>query len=722
MKLYQEGDIDALLVREELSANNPENLDVVEYLQKILNSVPSTANAGYYAKIIKDKSDYRKIIQATADMDAVLSDNTNSPEEQVEKIQRIALSLPQVQKMNHVHHLKSASEIALLLSQNGNLDLVPTGYSNIDYYIAGVAPGEMICLAGRPGMGKCLGRGTGVMKYDGSICSVECIKKDDLLMGPDSRPRRVLSTTQGCDLMYKIIPTKGEPYFVNSSHILSLRMNGACGWKKNKEVVNVSINDYLSWPKRIRHHAKGWRAELDFKKQDVNLEPYYLGLWLGDGTSKRTAITTMDKEVIDFLYSYAAKLKLAIRVNLKKGTEAKTLAFSSGNMGRGKPKANSVLYHLAQYNLLRNKHIPLSYKINDRDTRLELLAGIVDTDGYLVSGCYEIATVSAKLADDYLWLARSLGFAAYKHISRKTIKSTGFSGNYWRIFISGDISEIPVRILRKKANNRKIDKNVTNYGIKVEPHKNDEYFGFELDGDGLFLLGDFTVTHNSGLALNMAVNMAKKGKSIVYITLEMTGASLIERAIAGEGKVNLRLIKVTNPAQENLNKFYAASMELEKLDMTLREDITTVERLLSVIELQNQIKPVDCVFVDYIQLMSAGEKNRSRYEEVTKISGSIKRAAMRLHIPIVAISQLNRAGEGRTDRKPRISDLRDSGAIEQDADIILLLHREDYYRPRDAEKDGLAEVDIAKNRRGPTGWAKLMFLEEYVLFGDYREI
>jgi replicative DNA helicase len=118
----------------------------------------------------------------------------------------------------------------------------------------------------------------------------------------------------------------------------------------------------------------------------------------------------------------------------------------------------------------------------------------------------------------------------------------------------------------------------------------------------------------------------------------------------------------------------------------------------------------------------SGGRNKSRYEEITNISGSLKRAALRLHVPLIAVSQLNREVEGREHHRPRMSDLRDSGALEQDADVIMLLHREDYYRRYESKNhsdfDGLAELVVAKNRRGAVGVAHLTFLNEYVSFAD----
>jgi predicted PilT family ATPase len=159
-------------------------------------------------------------------------------------------------------------------------------------------------------------------------------------------------------------------------------------------------------------------------------------------------------------------------------------------------------------NLLQNKHIPDVYRINDRETRLEVLAGLIDTDGYLCFNCYEICTKYEMLKNDILYLARSLGFAAYS--SQKMVKDK----KYHRIRISGEISLIPTKVKRKIGHERQQTKNVLRVGLELEEAGYGEYYGFELDKDGLYCLGDFTVTHNSTFAQALAEYYADQGRIV----------------------------------------------------------------------------------------------------------------------------------------------------------------------------------------------------------------
>ena len=164
---------------------------------------------------------------------------------------------------------------------------------------------------------------------------------------------------------------------------------------------------------------------------------------------------------------------------------------------------NPILDMLKKYKVLNNKHIPHVYKCNSRDIQLELLAGIIDSDGSLNNSGYDIIQKNEKLMDDIIFLARSLGFAAYKKECQKSCMYKGEkrTSTYYRTQIHGEgLEYIPVKLERKKANKRKQIKNVLNTGIKVIPLEEDEYYGFEIDGNSRFLMGDFTVTHNTSMA------------------------------------------------------------------------------------------------------------------------------------------------------------------------------------------------------------------------------
>lgn len=362
-------------------------------------------------------------------------------------------------------------------------------------------PGGSLVL-GPAGTGKCFSPGTKVLMYDGTVKKVEDVKVGDQVMGPDSKPRNVTGTTAGHGEMFMVKPNKGYPYFVNEDHILSLRYSGRKDGPGHGEVVNISVRDYLKKAPSWRKQLKGWKTGVDWEKRPVPIDPYYLGAWLGDGTARSTAITTIEPEIKDLVGNMAEGLGLRHVVYVGSGrVESHGFAGAprkdTAHASRGRNHTNSVYRALQDLGLLGNKHIPMCYLVNDRETRLSLLAGLIDTDGYLSGKSYEITQKSVRVASDIVFLARSLGFLATVRIDNKACVNNGKVGTYYRVFISGNVAVIPVRVPRKKAALRRQVKNHLVTGIEVIPWGEGPYYGFGVDGDHLFLLADFTVTHNS---------------------------------------------------------------------------------------------------------------------------------------------------------------------------------------------------------------------------------
>lgn len=373
------------------------------------------------------------------------------------------------------------------LAFKGQPEIVQTVLTSLRKYHGAI-------LATSTGTGKCLAPGTLVLMYDGTVKKVEDICAGERLMGPDSKPRRVLSLAQGWDEMYRVTPVKGDFYEVNEAHIISVKMTVRSHkkWGYDGKIFDVSILDYFKKSKYWKHCAKGYRVGVEFTEKEVSLPPYFIGAWLGDGTSHLAAITTVDPEIISYIDAMADWYGLDIRIDQSKD-RCPTYTLTSHVRGG----LNIVHDRLKQMDVFRNKHIPWKYKTNSRTKRLELLAGLIDTDGSLDCGGYDLVFKQKVLAEDVVFVARSVGFAAYMKPCKKTCTNNRKVGQYYRVFISGDVSQIPVRIRRKKAEVRKQKKNVLLTGIKVQSIGKGEYYGFEIDGDGRFLLGDFTVTHNT---------------------------------------------------------------------------------------------------------------------------------------------------------------------------------------------------------------------------------
>ena len=394
-----------------------------------------------------------------------------------------------------------------------------------------------VLLLGVQGCGKCFEKDTPILMHDGTVKKVQEVAAGDLVMGPDSQPRTVLSTTTGQGELFRVTPTKGRPYTVNADHILTLRLSGARRTHKEavgpENIINIPVRDYLTRSASFKRRAMGYRAAVDFPAKPVLIDPYFLGVWLGDGTTKGPSITTADPEIVEVVETTAEHYGLHIRRAEKtnRPNRAATYHLTAGNQGR---TVNPLLDALREIGVLDNKHIPLAYKANSREVRLRLLAGLIDTDGCMAGNDFEVIQKRKRLADDIAFVARSLGLAAYVTPAVKSCKMLGmaYSDTYYRVHISGNTDMIPVLLHRKQANPRQQRKNVLNVGITVESVGTGDYYGFMVSGDHRFLLDDFTVVHNS--------LTAKAIGSLWKLPLLRLDVGKIFGGIVGQSEENIR--------------------------------------------------------------------------------------------------------------------------------------------------------------------------------------
>ncbi len=229
----------------------------------------------------------------------------------------------------------------------------------------------------------------------------------------------------------------------------------------------------------------------------------------------------------------------------------------------------------------------------------------------------------------------------------------------------------------------------------------------------------------SALALGMAANVAVRSQiPVALFTLEMSKAEVTQRLMCAEAKVELHRLRTGRLGGDDWPRLTAACDRLAKAPVYIDDtgSITMMEIRAKARRLKSKHPDLGLILVDYLQLMTSGTSAENRVQEVSQISRSLKILARDLETPIVAMSQLSRAVEQRHDKRPILSDLRESGSIEQDADIVAFIYRDDYYNPEDSPDPGVAEVIIAKHRNGPTDKVKLSFISQYAKFADLAAV
>jgi len=345
-------------------------------------------------------------------------------------------------------------------------------------------------------LSKCLKKDTEILMFDGSIKKVQDIIIGDLIMGPDSKIRTVESISSGEEKMYDIHhKTKKDKflYGCNESHILTLKYcsdDNRYGLKQY-DIIDISVKEFLGLPERQQRLFMGFRTGVDFPKKEISFPAYELGLWLGDGHQDRLTLTTIDQEIFDSWLNVTKTLGFNNYIYEQSETVRQ--------IGFAKTDGKCHKHLLTELNLYKNKHIPEIYKFNNKQIRFELLAGLIDTDGSQKDGTYVISQTNNKLANDIEYLIRSLGLK----VSRRKIKTScmykgeKIIGTTNSLIIGGNTWEIPCRLPRKQVKKYTKVKDSLNYGIRIKDIGIGTYYGFTLKEESHFLLGDFTVTHNT---------------------------------------------------------------------------------------------------------------------------------------------------------------------------------------------------------------------------------
>lgn len=382
-------------------------------------------------------------------------------------------------------------------------------------YISQPTPYDSMLLFHGLGSGKCHKRDTPILMYDGRIKMVQDISSGEYLMGDDSTPRKIMSLARGQDNMYDIIPLKGDTYTVNEEHILCLKapsfptisdnkkvVSYIVQWVENnrfctklfrynssnkkekyedastflqtlksEQVIEISVRDYLKLSDARKSILKGYRTAVEFPEQHVPIDPYMLGYWLVDGD----------------------ELATETQFDITQPTHSLRFHREADINGLG-----NFTTTIQQLNLISNKHIPPIFKCNTREHRLQLLAGILDANGSYDStkDVFELCqcSVQEQLLDDILYLARSLGFACYKKNKNSEL---------CKITISGHLDDIPTILYHPKKRGRLVNDALVT-GIDVKPVGRGDYYGFTLDGNCRYVMGDFTVTHNTCTSITVA--------------------------------------------------------------------------------------------------------------------------------------------------------------------------------------------------------------------------
>lgn len=354
---------------------------------------------------------------------------------------------------------------------------------------------------------KCFRFGEKILMYDGSIKEVQDIQVGDKLIGPDSKVRNVKALSRGIGEIIEIIPKRGKSFGVTLDHILPLKLNDKNTLRRKSKYTQFkqfTVREFMNSVDFVQTNYRLYKQGVDFESSNkLVLDPYFVGILLGDGSlTQCPGITTMDDEIKNYFINYINNNYPTLKIHEDKKLTTKAITYSATKIEINNHIKNALKEDLFKIGLgeisCGNKFIPHEYKISSKENRLNLLAGLMDTDGGLSKDktYYLFDSKSQQLVEDVSFIARSLGI----YVSPiKSFKANIGDNTYYRIQLSGNVDIIPVLLDRKKANKRKCSRDSLTTSFTTKSLGEQPYYGFKVDGDGLFLLDDFTVTHNSDI-------------------------------------------------------------------------------------------------------------------------------------------------------------------------------------------------------------------------------
>ncbi|MGV9800693.1 replicative DNA helicase [Mycobacterium sp. NPDC003449] len=787
LDLYGRGEpADAVTVAAELDRRGLlRRIGGAPYLHTLISTVPTAANAGFYAGIVAEKALLRRLVEAGTRVvqygyagadGADVTDVVDRAQAEIYDVTERRASEDFVPLEDLLQ--PTMDEIDAIASQGGIARGVPTGFTELDEVTNGLHAGQMVIIAARPGVGKALALDTPLPTPAGWTTMGD-VAVGDTLLGADGEPTRVLAATEvmlgrPC---YEVEFSDGTVIVADAQHqwLTETRASkrsaqsaatGYNGYRNQRTFAAVrtttEIADSLrceTADRRLNHSVTN-TAAIQGEERDLLVPPYTMGAWLGDGTSAAAQITTADPEIIVRIeaeglvtrksdsaqYRYRIQLAeepgVASRSCVVCGVEfvpltsqVRTCGRSCGGRARfvsepapapqcsacGAPSCGlrlcqacrntvgTLQARLRTVGVLGAKHIPAEYLRASETQRRALLAGLLDTDGTVTAGgAVQFAVTNKRLARDFAELVVSLGYRCQTSTKRVKGRTESSSTSFTITFSTSDeVFGLHRKALLHKERRKCAGTSRSSSRFIVDVRRVDSVpvRCVEVDNASHMYLASRAMvpTHNSTLGLDFMRSCSIKHQmASVIFSLEMSKSEIVMRLLSAEAKIKLGDMRSGRMSDDDWTRLARRMSEISEAplfiddspNLTMMEIRAKGRRLAQKADLR-------LVVVDYMQLMSSGKKYESRQQEVSDFSRSLKLMAKELDVPVVAISQLNRGPEQRTDKRPQVSDLRESGSLEQDADMVMLLHRPDAF-DREDPRGGEADIILGKHRNGPT--------------------
>ena len=708
------------------------------YLGALVQNVPTAANIRHYAAIVRERSILRQLAATAGEIaDAAYNPLGRSARDVLDEAETKVLHIAEQgargqQQFAELPKLLAqvVDRIELLYNRDDPSEVtgIPTGFSDLDRMTAGLQEGDLVIVAGRPSMGK-------AQPLDAKVRTLAGWKRmgdlavGDALASIDGQPSFVRGIfPQGPRELYRVTFSDGRSTECCDEHLWRVSYRD---WPRPRVLSTSRIRAMLEC---VRYRGRLW---IDMPNgqfgcnSELPVDPWVIGALLGDGRLNGSTIrfsTAADAMLARLRERLPAELELAYAGRYDWRVGQRNRGHVSGANG---VRPNPLTIKLRQLGLWgiasHEKFIPRAYLDADRRSRLDVLRGLLDTDGWVERwGSIRYLTTSERLASDVAELVRSLG--GWCTVRPKDTRFTvgGVRRDGRRAYVINIHHPDPQSLLllsdkqsRAAAVPRRL-KRPTFASIVPTRVEHSQCIAVT-HSSNTYITDDYVVTHNTALALNIGEHVALNTKLPVGVfSMEMGATQLAMRLIGSVGRLDQSKLRIGRLANEDWERLTVALGRLNEAPILVDETaaLTAMEIRSRARRLMRTYGKLGLVIVDYLQLMQATTSGENRATEISEISRSLKALAKELKVPVMALSQLNRSLEQRPNKRPVMSDLRESGAIEQDADVILFIYRDEVYNP-DTQDKGVAEIIVAKQRNGPIGTVRLTFLGEYTRFENF---
>jgi replicative DNA helicase len=741
LRLFDRGEpVDLITLSEELRRTEAlESVGGPAALALLVEHASIAAHLGAYASIVRDMAVLRELIQTSTQIITQAFDAKEDVQTLVDDAERRIFSLAERRLEGSAlpigKILKNTFEyIERLYERKEHVTGVATGFEKLDLETSGLQPSDFVIIAGRPSMGK-------AQPLDARVKTLTGWKRmGDLRMGDelasvDGRRSLVRAVfRQGVKQIFRVTFSDGRSTECTADHLWRVHYRG---WAEPRTLTTAGVTKLLG---RVRYRHRLWIDTPSGQyghDEAVPIDPWLLGALLGDGTLSGSSLrfSTAEAEMLERLRERAGP---AYVTRAAGGYDWRVVQLAGAHrQGVAGVAPNPLMQALRQLGLWNigsdQKFIPDLYLRASPDVRRDLLCGLMDTDGWVERwGSARFCSTSERLARGVAELVRSLGgWCSIR--SRQPVASKGGVRKLGRpAFVCNihhpdpkSIFQLSMKRSRALTAPRRKWRPVF---VSVEPVRMTEAQCISVTHpSGLYVTDDYVVTHNTAFALNVAqhVGIGVRGKVLV-LSLEMSAPQLVQRMLCSEAKVDSQGVRTGRLSASDWHRLTAAAGRLSEAAIFIDDSpgLTVLEARAKARRMKAE-HGLDLLVIDYLQLMRGRASMESRQQEISEISRSLKALAKELNVPVVALSQLSRAVESRATRdfRPQLSDLRESGALEQDADLILFLYRPSVYK-EDLPPDeaNITEVIIGKQRNGPVGTIKVVFLPQYARFENVADL